>query len=374
MFSSPLKSSNFALNIYQTLVKDNNDNVFLSPHSVSMTMAMVLLGAEDNTAVELKRGLAYDHACDSTIHDNNLKVLQKISNMKSSVVLETANKLFPEISYTLKKEFVENCQKFYESQIEAKNFKQEPDQSRLEINQWVEDQTHKKIKDLLPAGSVNGLTRLVLANAVYFKGHWMKKFKEVETRKMDFHVNKGRSVKVDIMSQKHKFNINYDSELKVQILELPYEGDEVSMILLVPTDRFGLGKVEESLTPEKLDSLISGFSREEVIIALPRIKLEQQYDLIPTLKKMGIEDVFDQNRANLQNISGVPDLFISTVAHKAFIEVNEEGTEAAAATAAVAMRRMAVPTIRVICDHPFMFLIKHNPSQTILFVGRLMSP
>ena len=163
-------SNNFPLKLYQTLVKNNKENVFFSPHSISMTMAMVLLGAEDNTAVELKRGLGYEGMFDSSVHDNNQEFWKKLSNMKSTVVLETTNQLVPEISYTLKDEFVKNSKKFYESQIEAKNFKQEPERARLEINQWVEDQTHKKIKDLLPAGSVNGLTRLVLANAVYFKG------------------------------------------------------------------------------------------------------------------------------------------------------------------------------------------------------------
>ncbi|CAK8674755.1 unnamed protein product [Clavelina lepadiformis] len=369
-------SNNFPLKLYQTLVKNNKENVFFSPHSISMTMAMVLLGAEDNTAVELKRGLGYEGMFDSSVHDNNQEFLKKLSNMKSTVVLETTNQLFPEISYTLKEEFVKNCQKFYESQIEAKNFKQEPERARLEINQWVEDQTHKKIKDLLPVGSVNGLTRLVLANAVYFKGSWLEEFEGYNTRKRKFHVKKRKTVKVDMMSQKAYFNINTDRNLKVQILELPYEGDEVSMILLVPTDRFGLGKVEECLTPEKLDSLISSFSKEEVEIALPKMKLEQQYDLTPTLKKMGIRDVFDSSLSKLQGISDEPGLCISTVAHKAFIEVNEKGTEAAAASSILlcGCSLTTVIPIEVICDHPFMFFIKHNPSQTILFVGRLMSP
>ncbi|XP_076822175.1 leukocyte elastase inhibitor-like [Clavelina lepadiformis] len=372
MTEFPVTSNNFAFNIYQTLVNDNNENVFLSPQSVSMTMAMVLLGADDNTAVELKRGLGYEGMSTSTLHQNNHEILKKMSNMKSSVLLEIANKLFPEISYTMKEKFLESCQTFYASEIEGKDFKQEPDQARLEINQWVDDKTHGKIKDLLPAGSVNGLTRLVLANAVYFKGNWMKKFEENQTMETDFHVNESKSVKVNMMSQKEKFNISYDSELKVQVLELPYQGNEISMILLVPSERFGLSKVEEKLTSEKLDSLTSTFSKEEVIIALPRMKLEQQYDLIPTLKKMGIRDVFDESMSKLQSMSDVPNLFVSAVMHKAFIEVNEEGTTAAAATAA-GVSFMSLPP-QVICDHPFMFLIRHNPSRNVLFVGRLMSP
>ncbi|CAK8695594.1 unnamed protein product [Clavelina lepadiformis] len=380
MSSKPATFNNFALSIYQTLAENETGNIFLSPCSVSVTMAMVLLGAKDNTALELKEGLGHCDMDDLEVHCNNLEILKTICDTKNSIVLEIVHKLFPDIAYNLKKEFIENCQMFYESEIESKNFKQKSERSRLEINQWVEDESNGKFKDLLPPGSIDNLTRLVVVNAVYFKGDWMRKFLQKDSMIMDFHINERKCVKSFMMSVKDEFNYYYDCELKVQVLELPYQGNDISLVLFVPDKIFGLKKLEKRLTAEKLMSLISGISKKEVVIAVPKMKLELQYDLVPTLEKMGIKDVFDQNRAKLQNISSGPELFISAVVHRAVIEVNEEGTGTAATTTSIAKSSRfkpikAEPT-KVICNHPFMFVIKHNTSQNILFIGRLstMSP
>ena len=366
----------FAFSLYHRLSKENFKNMFISPYSISAALSMVLLGAEGNTATELIKGLGFsDTGSSKIVHNQQHELIKQLAKVKGVVTLESANKLFVEQSYQLTSKFVEDTAKFYESQSDSVDFAKNFESSRHLINKWVEDKTRNKIKDLLPSGSLNSLTRLVIANAVYFKGDWLNKFDHTMTHLSDFYVDKTHVVKVQMMKQEKKFQIGYDLELGVQVVSLPYKGETVSMILLVPTERFGLKALESKLSPEKLNALTSQLSKEKVVLSMPRMKLDFSLDLIPILQSLGIRDVFDVGKADLSGISGNRDLFVSGVYHKAFLEVNEEGSEAAAATAAVMMLRcMPAMPVRITCDHPFMFLIKHNPTRSILFMGRFVTP
>ncbi|KAM9337510.1 leukocyte elastase inhibitor-like [Symphorus nematophorus] len=224
------------------------------------------------------------------------------------------------------------------------------------------------------------MTRLVLVNAIYFKGNWNKQFKESATRDAQFRLNKNDTKPVRMMHQKSKFPLTYIPEANCQILEMPYKGKELSMLIFLPMDiedsTTGLEKLEEQLTyenfvewtrPDIMDEI-------EVQVGLPRFKMEETYDMKNVLISMGLVDAFDMAMSDFSGMSPANDLVLSKVVHKAFVEVNEEGTEAAAATGVVIMLLCYRPPATFIADHPFLFFIRHNPSKSILFAGRYCSP
>ncbi|XP_023284634.1 leukocyte elastase inhibitor-like [Seriola lalandi dorsalis] len=237
-----------------------------------------------------------------------------------------------------------------------------------------------KIKDLLKPGTVSTMTRLALVNAIYFKGNWMNRFDEANTKEMPFKVNQNETKPVMMMYQMKKLPYNYIPDHSVQILELPYMEEELSMFILLPDESEDgsnpLLKLENELTQERLDEWTNRENMDvhsEVIIHLPKFKLEEDYELNEPLAKLGMTDVFCSAKADLSGMNGKGGLFLSTVAHKAFVEVNEEGTEAAAATAGMVAFCM-LREEHFTADHPFLFFIRHNTTKSILFLGRFSSP
>ncbi|XP_027583672.1 serpin B6-like isoform X2 [Pipra filicauda] len=252
--------------------------------------------------------------------------------------------------------------------------------SRKRINGWVEERTEGKIQNLLAEGVLDSLTRLVLVNAIYFKGNWEKQFNKERTAERPFQINKNETKPVQMMFKKDRFNMTYIGDLQTKILELPYVGNELSMIILLPDaiqdGSTGLERLERELTYEKLIDWINPemMDSTEVRVSLPRFKLEENYDLKPILSCMGMPDAFDLGKADFSGMSSGNELVLSEVVHKSFVEVNEEGTEAAAATAAIMMMRCAMIVPDFTADHPFLFFIRHNKSSSILFCGRFCSP
>ncbi|CDQ88256.1 unnamed protein product, partial [Oncorhynchus mykiss] len=270
--------------------------------------------------------------------------------------------------------------KFYRADMKAVDFLGAAEETRGQINSWVEQQTENKIKDLLKQGTVSGLTRLALVNAIYFKGNWLNRFDQKDTKEMTFKINQSESKPVQMMHQIKKFPFNYVPDYNLQIVELPYVDEELSMFVLLPEEATDgsdpLVKLESELTMEKLDEWTTRSNMDtgtDIIVYLPKFKLEEDYELNDPLVQMGMKDVFVGGMADLSGMNGKGGLFLSTVAHKAFVEVNEEGTEAAAATAgmiAFCMFREEHFT----ADHPFLFFIRHNKTKSILFLGRFSSP
>ena len=217
------------------------------------------------------------------------------------------------------------------------------------------------------------MTRLVLANAIYFKGKWEKQFDENATTRADFRVSPGETVRVPMMSRKGDFN--YTENGRLQVLELPYQGNELSMVVLLPGKVDGISRMEASLNPKSLDALLGSLETRKVTVYFPRFKTTSSFNLKDTLESMGMPDAFDPARADFSGIDGHKSLFLSAAIHKAFVEVNEEGTEAAAATGMIVVTT-SVPLEPLVfrADHPFLFLIRHNPSGSILFLGRVFDP
>lgn len=248
------------------------------------------------------------------------------------------------------------------------------------INRWVAEQTNNKITEVISPGALNALTRLVLVNAVYFKGDWVKKFDKKETRDVDFHVTPKKSVNVKMMSQVMNLYYGWNSELHCQAIELPYSGKSLSMFILLPDKTAtSLSEVEKKLSASDLVIVRLKFHMRlrKVRVWLPRFSLDEKLDLVNMLAAMGMSDLFQQGAADLSGIDEWKNLYVSKVVHRAKVEVNEEGTEAAAATAVVATTRSGrhqPPSIVFHADHPFIFFIQEKSTKSILFLGRLVKP
>ncbi|XP_070764588.1 leukocyte elastase inhibitor-like [Enoplosus armatus] len=376
-----VSSSNtgFALELLRTLSQANPaGNIFVSPLSISSALAMVYLGAKGDTATQMAQALSFSSG--EGVHADFQTLNADINSPSASYILKLANRLYGENTANFLPLFLEATQKYYQADLKAVDFIGAPEACRGEINSWVEQQTENKIKDLLKPGTVSTMTRLALVNAIYFKGNWMCRFDEANTKEMPFKVNKNEAKPVQMMYQRKKLPFNYVPELGLQILELPYVDEELSMFILLPEESAGgpnpLLKLENELTREKLDEWTNRENMDvhsEVVVHLPKFKLEEDYELNEPLAKLGMTDVFCAARADLSGMNGEGGLFLSTVAHKAFVEVNEEGTEAAAATAGMVAFCMFREE-HFTADHPFLFFIRHNKTKSILFLGRFSSP
>ncbi|XP_078686710.1 leukocyte elastase inhibitor-like isoform X2 [Branchiostoma floridae x Branchiostoma belcheri] len=365
-------NTEFALSLYRQLCGDSG-NVFFSPYSISVALAMTSLGARGSTEAAMKGTLCYKDMSNDVLH-STFSTLHQQLYASDKYTLQTANRLYGEQTYSFLQDFLNATRKNYGAELASVDFKGAAEQVRGTINKWVEEQTKDKIKDLIPAGAVDAMTRLVLVNAIYFKGNWDKQFKAEMTQDMDFNINNNEKVKVPMMKMEEKFNYGEFQDQKFRVLELPYVEKELSMLIFLPDEVEGIRNLESALTATTLQTVSSQMYSTKVNLMLPRFKLEQDFSLGETLKKMGMGEAFSDG-ADFSGMSAAADLFISEVVHKAFVEVNEEGTEAAAATGVrMKMRMMPRPPVPFLVDHPFMFLIRDNRSNSVLFLGRMSKP
>lgn len=376
-----LSSANtlFALELFHSLSENSSTrNIFISPFSISSALAMVFLGARGNTAAQLSKTFHFDAVDD--IHARFQSLNAEVSKPGASHTLKLANRLYGEKTYSFLPEFLTSTQKLYGADLAPVDFQHASEDARKAINQWVKGQTEGKIPELLAVGVVDSMTKLVLVNAIYFKGMWQEKFMKRDTTDAPFRLNKKDTKTVKMMYQKKKFPFGYIPDLKCKVLEMPYQGGEFSMVILLPDntedESMGLKKIEEQLTSEKLHEWTKSENLEtiDVHVKLPRFKLEESYTLNSNLGRLGVQDLFTSSKADLSGMSGSRDLFISKIVHKSFVEVNEEGTEAAAATGGIATFCMLLPEEEFTVDHPFLFFIRHNPTANLLFLGRVCSP
>ncbi|KAJ8376534.1 hypothetical protein SKAU_G00071140 [Synaphobranchus kaupii] len=376
-------NTKFSLDLFKNITeKKKTDNIFYSPISISSALAMVYMGARGNTATEMAESL-HLHKAAKDIHVVFSKLMSELNREGAPYALSLANRLYGEQSFNFEENYIQDTKKFYEAELETVDFISNAKVARVNMNSWVEKQTQEKIKNLLIKGDVDHMTRLVLVNAIYFKGDWDKKFKGSETMQMKFKLNKKKSKKVQMMQQTDWFGFATIPEVSCQILEMPYKGKELSMLILLPQqiedDSTGLLRLERELTYEKLIEWTQPnvMKSIEIDLALPKFKMEETYDLKDILVGLGMKDAFNVSRSDFSGMSPSNELVVSKVVHKSFVEVNEEGTEAAAATTASSMflsSGFSMPPQTFIADHAFLFFIRHNPTQSILFYGRLCSP
>jgi len=364
-------ANDFAIDLYAQL-RSEPGNLFLSPYSISTALTMTYAGARGNTAAEMRQALRYTLS-DAKLHGGAGNLGWQVAGSEGCEI-SVANALWAQKDYPFLEEFTGLNATYYGAGLENLDFASDAEGARKRINGWVEERTRDRIKDLIPPGVLTPLTRLVLTNAIYFKGQWNEKFEKSATRDAPFFVKAGEKVTVPMMNQTEEFGYAEDDD--VQVLEMGYRGDELSMVIVLPKAGDGLAKVEAGLTTKKLTAWIGNLSRRDVIVSVPRFTTNYTVSLKDTLIAMGMKDAFDPGAADFSGMADTEEkIFIAAVIHKAFVEVNEEGTEAAAATAVIAElggAPAAPPVFRA--DHPFIFMIRHRATGAVLFMGRLAKP
>ena len=362
-------NNRFAFDLYFKL-EDKEENIFFSPFSINSAFLIAYEGSRKDTKKEIEN--VFGLLEENIRRPNFARILSEINRKDKKYILYTANALWIQKGYRILKEYKEIVKKYYASQIENLDFVNETEKSREIINSWVLEKTNGKIKDLIPEGALSIYTRAVITNAIYFKGNWLKKFDEKNTKEEDFFVNEKKKIKVEMMRMEKEI-FNYFEDDKLQVIEIPYNGEEVSMFILLPKS-FDINSIKEYLNYEKFKEIKESMREEEVDLYIPKFKMETKYSLNSVLYEMGIKSAFSEINADFSGITGKRELFISNVYHKAYIEVNEEGTEAAAATGIV-FEITAVKFRKTFkADHPFVFLIYHKKLESILFLGRIVNP
>ncbi len=381
----------FAVKLYNQL-QNQSGNLFFSPESISIALAMTYAGARGHTAAEMTETLHFTLP-PGRLHPAMGALLSNLNAAHTGYQLRVADALWAEKDYTFLDAFLKLNNRDYGAGFNQVDFKGAHEAARLTINQWVEQKTEDKIKDLLLPNDIDPTTRLVLTNAIYFKGDWQTPFRKDQTKDEDFHLSPAQSIKTPLMHRTGGFN--YLNGGTFQALEITYKTGELSMIVFLPNDAAGLPALERSLTASNMRQWLGQLrpAQAAVIVTLPKFKMTQRFELGDTLKAMGMPQAFDKKMADFTGMAsretmqrdcnlrgGNPycgNLNISAVIHQAYVDVDEEGTEAAAATAVVVHAvsgHHASPPIIFRADHPFMFLIRDNRSGSILFIGRVANP
>lgn len=361
--------NDFAYRLYREFAADKG-NVFFSPYSVTVAMAMTLEGARGQTAAEMEKtlGLPGDEAARRDFFRTDTATLGP------RLGVEMANAFWAQPEHKFLSRYTRALKKYYNAEAYRADFASAPERSRLEINSWTSDKTHGRIAGLFPKDSLNNLTRLVLVDAVYFKGAWAAAFDKSDTADADFFVSTGSAVKVKMMSLTgDSARFNYAETGGLQLLELPYKNSALAMLVVLPRQG-GMKELEDSLSPDKVADWDKALYKERVNVFLPRFILNARYDLPVILSRMGMPTAFTL-RADFSGMDGNKDLYIQQAVHQGFVEVNEEGTEAAAATGvAMALKSMPMPPSEFRADRPFLFLIRERGTGRVIFMGRVQNP
>lgn len=372
-------NNNFAFEFYDK-INGGEGNLFYSPFSISTALAMTYAGSDSTTRDEIRRVMHFGPNT-AEFHRSYGSYYQALMpDGESKVELNIANRIWIQDRLQVERDFSTITSRYYNAKAEGANFRIKPEEERVRINKWVEEQTRDRIKNLLKPGVINGDTRMVLTNAIYFKADWESRFEEENTKRERFWTSKNRSVKHPLMHMEAGVNFYQNSDFK--LMSLPYNDDKYAMVMLLPTKKAGLADLEQELDWKEVSGLMwqnlnNGY-RQNVKITMPRFKFDAEVDASGILRDMGMQISFSKN-ANFSNMTVQERLKISKVVHKAFIEVNEEGSEAAAATAVVmaeivsAGRPKRVP-LEFKADHPFLFFIVDREMQSILFMGRMSDP
>lgn len=358
-------------------VRSTVGNLTLSPISVSSALAMTYGGARGHTATEMAKVMHVDHI-DADVMVEFGKILASLQQ-STDVNLRVANRLFGEQHFLFHQQYLDQTNEAFGAPLEAVDFRENPDSVRTHINEWVASHTQNLIRDLLPSGSIDGTTRLVLTNAIYFLANWAVKFNKKLSYDSPFRLINGDTASVKMMNRASRQN--YGKVDDVQILELPYNGENLSMLIALPKDD-DIAKLERSLSQDRLTSWRRAMFPKKVEIHLPRFKLDPSgsMNLSNALNDLGMEDAFDTTAdfTGMAPTQGKEALHIDSVFHKTFVKTDEDGTEAAAATAVSMSRSMSMsmdedtPVFRA--DHPFVFLIQDEVSGAVLFMGRVADP
>ena len=368
-------NANFALALYKTIAEEQRGNLFLSPYSISSALAMTYVGARGDTEKQMAKTLRLSQD-QAAVHPAFAEIASKLAaiNAAGNVEVTVANALWLQQNFQVFDAYLATIRAQYRGQLFPVNFAEAAEAARQQINAWIEERTKQKIRELLPAGSVSDATRCVLTNAIYFKGKWANAFDADATTEQPFWVSLDQEISVPMM--RLQAPMKFAQIENMQIVELPYAGEEVSLLLAISTAKDGIGFLERHLAWDVLASWRRDIAMQDVELFLPKFSFTSQFGLVNTLEQMGMTDAFS-DRADFSGIEESNTLRLSDVVHKAFVEVNEEGTEAAGATGVVigvtsVQEPRSIPVARF--DHPFFFLIQEKATGSILFMGRVANP
>ncbi|XP_060470018.1 serpin B11 isoform X2 [Panthera onca] len=390
----PLSTANvdFCLDVFKELNRHNvGENIFFSPLSLLYALSMVLLGARGNSAGQMEKVLHFNRIAESLkpefkasakcsqagrIHSAFGVLFSQINQPDSNYTLSMANRLYGTKAMMFHQQYLNCSEKLYQTMPQTVDFERSPEETRKTINAWVASKTNGKVTNLFGKGTIDPSCVMVLVNAIYFKGQWQNKFQERETIKTPFLLSGGKSVLVEMMYQTGTYKLAFIKEPRMQILELPYVNHKLSMIVLLPAGTASLEQIEKQLNMKTFYEWTSSANmiEREVEVHIPRFKLEMKYELNALLNSLGMTDIFNEIKADLSGISPAKGLHLSKVIHKSYVDVNEEGTEAAAATGdSFVVKRLPIRA-QFMANHPFLFFIRHIPTNMIVFCGKLASP
>jgi serpin B len=371
-------ANEFGLKLYKGIARENKgQGQFFSPFSIYAALGMVIEGASGQTQVMARKALRLPG--EDTIHAGMLALNKALSESNSECILAVANAVWPQNSMNVKPLFLETIRSIYLGQSTPLDLRGDPEGSRTTINEWVEEQTRDRIVDLLPSGSINSLSSMILTNAIYFKGDWEMEFEKKNTKVEPFFTDEGSNPDSPLMYRPNAGSLLKYSEYEgVQVVELPYEGNELSMVVMLPR-RGTIGGLESKMNANKWETIRGGLHHQLVNVWLPSFKMNRDVQVQQQLIALGLGGLFTPGEYS--NMFESPSEFaVDGVFHKAFVAVNEEGTEAAAATAfgmveITSVHKSPPPVIyNFRADHPFLFFIQHRKTGAILFMGKVMNP
>lgn len=370
-------NNQFAISLYQRLHMLSNksdNNVFFSPYSLSTAMSMLYAAAQGETKQQIQQTFYYPAL--NTLNPNIAALHNQFNSPKSDYKLSTVNDLWIQKGLNPNQNYVETVERYYGGKVTELDFKNDPDPSRQTINKTIATYTNKMVPELLPNGSIERDTTTVLTNAVYFKGDWQMPFSLNQTSDKPFYPFEGQPTNVKMMYK--KVSLDYTEDKDVQVVKLPYKGNELSMLVILPKskDKVTMQKLVKNLSTTQISQWTNELKKKEVMLDLPKFKLEESYQMKTLLADMGMPAAFD-DRADFSLFNEELPLKVDSIFHKAVVEIDETGTEAAAATGMVISPLSAsynVNSVEFIANHPFIFIIKDNKMNVILFLGQMNKP
>ena len=363
-------NNGFAVDFYRE-VSAKDGNIFFSPTSMFVAFSALYEGARENTADQMRQVFGFEPDLQAR-YNATARLMSSVNRDDPNATLEMANALWPALQFVPSDSYVDAVRSVYLADVERVDF---TGGGVDRINSWASEKTHGKIEEVLTPDAVDASTFLVITNSIYFNGSWTVPFPEEDTVNHDFWKRPSESVKTDFMRVQDRFD--YASLDGAQIIRMPYVGDRLSMLVILPNDRDGIGSLESGVSAGQMAQWKQSMQSHEVSVFMPKFTMETSYSLPAYLSSLGMVDVFDDSLADLSGIAPVEPngLYVSEAIHKAYVDVNEVGTEAAAITAMVlAYTSSQPPPPMFIANHPFIFIIQDDESGAILFMGRLSDP
>ncbi|XP_006150355.1 serpin I2 [Tupaia chinensis] len=374
--SRPMAQENaeFAVDLYQAVSLSHKNNIIFSPLGTTLVLGMVQLGAKGKARQQIRQTLKLQETSTGEEFSGLKSFFSAIAEKKQEFTFNLANALYLQEGFTVKEQYLHGNQEFFQSAIKLVDFQDAKACART-ISTWVESKTDGKIKDMFSGEEFGPLTRLVLVNAIYFKGDWKQKFRKEDTQLTDFTKKDGSTVKIPMMKALLKTKYGYFSEFSMnyQVLELPYKGDEFSLVIILPAEDMNIEGLEGRITAHQILKWSSEMQEEEVEISLPRFKVEQKLDFKEALYSLNVTEIFSGG-CDLSGITDSSEVYVSQVVQQVFFEVNEDGSEAATSTGIHVPMIMSLARNQFIANHPFLFIMKNNPTESILFMGRVTNP